>query len=94
MPTKKPDPRVGAARGGRPRNAVPTAPVTGFRLPLDLVADLDRVAAELSTGGVTASRTSLCIEALRRFVAAHDASKPGARAPAPPVEPRPARGVS
>lgn len=61
--------------GGRPKGKVPTAPVTGFRVPLDVLADLDAVVEDLSTGAVTASRTSVVVEAIRAFVAKHRAGK-------------------
>lgn len=61
--------------GGRPKNKIPPAPVTGFRIPLDVIADLDAVVADLSTGAVTASRTSVTVEALRAFIARHRAER-------------------
>jgi hypothetical protein len=76
-------------RGGRPRGPEPQPPVTGFRVPLALLARLDalvvRRAAELAPLGGKTSRAGLVVAALVEYCdreeARHAASDGDAAAP-------------
>lgn len=85
MPAPKPPPPSAKKRAGRPRNAVPPPPVTGFRVPLELLERLDvvveRRAAELERLGGSTSRNALVVAAIREFCEREEAA---ARASAPP----------
>lgn len=73
--SKSPQPSVKPAGtkhpGGRPKGAVPPPPVTGFRIPEDLMTDVDRLVEQLTAGAVRASRTTVVVDALREYVARH-----------------------
>lgn len=70
----KPAPKTPAAKPlGRPRGETPPPPVTGVRIPLDVLEALDAIAAKrsasLASQGGSVSRNALIVAALRAFVA-------------------------
>lgn len=58
---------------GRPRGAEPPPPVTGVRIPLDVLEALDAIverrAAALAAQGATTSRNALIVAMLRDAIA-------------------------
>lgn len=84
--TPKPAPSEAAPkrRAGRPANpnTQPLPPVTGLRLPLDLLDALDAYVekrnAELASEGLTTNRTAVVIRLLREALAVKSAATGGA----------------
>jgi hypothetical protein len=87
MAPKKPQPPARTAstpqparRGpGRPKGANPSTPVTGFRIPLELLARLDAIAArrnaELASRGATTSRNAVMVNVLTEFCDREEAAE-------------------
>lgn len=73
MATKKaPAPTSAPRRGpGRPKGANPSTPVTGFRIPIELLARLDAITerrnAALAAQGATTSRNAVMVQVLSEF---------------------------
>lgn len=92
MPRKAPPARppapATAKRVGRPKGATPPPPVTGFRVPKELLDRLDAIAQrrerELAHLGANVSRNAIVVAALTEFCdrEEHSPEKTPARAPA------------